>query len=80
MASDGVLGGITSASVPTYTNRVSATDSQVHYEVEANVQPIKIVFKYELIIDSVTEVSLTTTVDPGTLVAKGVYGPPPSAG
>jgi hypothetical protein len=73
-------GGITPASVPTYTNRVSATDSQVHYEVEANVQPIKIVFKYELIIDSVTEVSLTTTVDPGTLVTKGVYGPPPSAG
>ena len=73
-------GGITPATVPTYTNRVSATDSQVHYEVEANVQPIKIVFKYELIIDSVTEVSLTTTVDPGTLVAKGVYGPPPSAG
>ena len=73
-------GGITPATVPTYTNRVSATDSQVHYEVEANVQPIKIVFKYELIVDSVTEVSLTTTVDPGTLVAKGVYGPPPSAG
>jgi hypothetical protein len=73
-------GGITPASVPTFTNRVSATDSQVHYEVEANVQPIKIVFKYELIIDSVTEVSLTTTVDPGTLIAKAVYGPPPSAG
>ena len=50
-------GGITPASVPTYTNLVSATDSQVHNEVEANVQPIKIVFKYELIIDSVTEVS-----------------------
>ncbi|HVD70866.1 MAG TPA: hypothetical protein VNG34_08430, partial [Actinomycetota bacterium] len=73
-------GGITPATVPTFTNRVSATDSQVHLDVEANVQPIKIVFKYELIIDSVTEVSLTTTVDPGTLVAKGVYGPPPSAG
>jgi hypothetical protein len=73
-------GGITPATVPTFTNRVSATDSQVHYEVEANVQPIKIVFKYELIIDSATEVSLTTTVDPGTLVAKGVYGPPPTAG
>ena len=73
-------GGITPATVPTFTNRVSATDSQIHYDVEANVQPIKIVFKYELIVDSVTEVSLTTTVDPGTLVAKGVYGPPPSAG
>ena len=44
------------------------------------MQPIKIVFKYELIVDSVPEVSLTTTVDPGTLVAKGVYGPPPTAG
>ena len=73
-------GGITPATVPTFTNRVSATDSQVHLDVEANVQPIKIVFKYELIVDSVPEVSLTTTVDPGTLVAKGVYGPPPSAG
>ena len=73
-------GGITPATVPTYTNRTSATDSQVHLDVEANVQPIKIVFKYELVVDSVPEVSLTTTVDPGTLVAKGVYGPPPTAG
>ena len=57
-------GGITPATVPTYTNVVSATDSQVHNEVEATVQPIKIMFKYELIVDSVKEIDLTTTGRP----------------
>ena len=57
-------GGITPATVPTYTNVVSATDSQVRKEVEATVQPITITFKYELTVDSVKEIDLTTRWTP----------------
>ena len=73
-------GGITPATVPTYTNVVSATDLQVRKEVEATVQPITITFKYELTVDSVKEIDLTTLVDPGALLARATYGPPPAAG
>ena len=59
---------------------MSATDSQVHKEVEATVQPITITFKYELTVDSVKEIDLTTKVDPGALIARATYGPPPAAG
>jgi hypothetical protein len=44
------------------------------------VQPIHIKFQYELIVDSVKEVDLTVSVDPGTLTTRAVYGPPPTAG
>ena len=73
-------GGITPASVPAAINETLVTDSQTRLEQEATVNAIKITFRYRVIVDSRNEVDLTVTMDPGTLSARGVYGPPPSAG
>jgi len=75
-------GDITHAQVPAYTDTTStpATVPLTHLETEATVQPIHIKFQYELIVDSVKEVDLTVSVDPGTLTTRAVYGPPPTAG
>jgi hypothetical protein len=72
-------GGITHAQVPATTNEVDASDSQTRLEVEATVQPIRITFDYELRVNGVKEIDLVAVVDPGTLLASGVYGPPPEA-
>jgi len=73
-------GGISHALVPAYTETTDATDTQIKKEVEATVQPITITFRYRLIVEGATEIDLTTVVNPGTLSARGVYGPPPAAG
>ena len=73
-------GGVTPATVPAAKNQVLATDSQVRLEQEATVQPIKVTFRYQVIVNGTNEVDLTVSVDPGTLSARGVYGPPPAAG
>jgi hypothetical protein len=44
------------------------------------VSPIKVTFRFRIIVNSTDEVDLKVTIDPGTLVARGIYGPPPSAG
>ena len=36
--------------------------------------------RYEFIVDGVTEVNLVATFDPGQLLARSIYEPPPSAG
>ena len=73
-------GDITPASVPAATNRVDSVDAQIRLEQEATVQPLTVRFRYQVIVDSDDEVDLIVTMDPGALVARGVYGPPPAAG
>jgi type II secretory pathway pseudopilin PulG len=73
-------GDITPASVPAATNQTLSTDSQTRLEQEATVSPIKVTFRFRIIVNSTDEVDLKVTIDPGTLVARGIYGPPPSAG
>jgi hypothetical protein len=73
-------GGVTPASVPAATNETLPSDSQTRLEQEATVQPIKVTFRFQVIVDGRNEVDLTVAVDPGTLSARGVYGPPPAAG
>jgi hypothetical protein len=73
-------GGITPASVPVATNVTLSTDAQTRLEQEATVLPIKITFRYQVTVNSTDQIDMSVTVDPGTLVARGIYGPPPSAG
>jgi type II secretory pathway pseudopilin PulG len=73
-------GGITPASVPAATDSTLSTDAQTRLEQEATVLPIKITFRYQVTVNSTDQVDLSVAVDPGTLVARGIYGPPPSAG
>ena len=73
-------GGVTPASVPAATNETLPSDSQTRLEQEATVQPINVTFRFQVIVDGRNEVDLTVAVDPGTLSARGVYGPPPAAG
>ncbi len=73
-------GDIVRAQVPAYVNDTDAGVPEIKLETEATVQAIEITFNYEVIVDSVREVDLDVTVDPGTLITRGVYGPPPSAG
>ena len=75
-----VAGGVTPATVPASTNSVLDTDSQTRLEQEATVQPIKVTFRYQVIVSGTNQVDVTVSVDPGTLSARGVYGPPPAAG
>jgi type II secretory pathway pseudopilin PulG len=69
-------GGITPASVPAATNQTLSTDSQTRLEQEATVSPIKITFTFQITVNSTDQVYLQVVVDPGTLVARGIYGPP----
>jgi hypothetical protein len=54
--------------------------SQIKLETGSTVQPIRITFDYELRVNGAKEIDLVVTVDPGTLLTSGIYGPPPEAG
>ena len=75
-----VGGGITPANVPAATDQTLSPGSPTRLEQEATVSPIKITFTYQITVNSTDQVYLQVTLDPGTLVARGIYGPPPSAG
>jgi hypothetical protein len=66
--------------VPAATNVTVSTDAQTRLEQEATVLPIKITFRYQVTVNSTDQVDMSVALDPGTLVARGIYGPPPSAG
>jgi hypothetical protein len=68
---------IFAASVPA---AVQSTDSGDNLEAGSSVQPIRITFRYLMWVNGTAEIDLTVAVDPGRLVASGVYGPPPEAG
>jgi hypothetical protein len=68
---------IFAASVPP---AVQSTDSGDNLEAGSSVQPIRMTFRYLMWVNGTAEIDLTVEVDPGRLVASGVYGPPPEAG
>jgi hypothetical protein len=72
-------GGISHATATT-SETVDPTDSDVRWDVQAETQPIEIRVRYEFIVDGVTEINLVGTFDPGHLLARSIYEPPPSAG
>ena len=55
-------------------------DAQTRKEATATVNPIVVTMRYQLIVGTETEVDLTITADLGDLIAKGVYGLPPTPG
>jgi hypothetical protein len=72
--------GITHAQVPDPTHTTDPVSSQIKLETGSTVQPIRITFDYELRVNGAKEIDLVVTVDPGTLLTSGIYGPPPEAG
>jgi Tfp pilus assembly protein PilV len=70
-------GGITHATTTT-SETVDPADSDIRWDVQAETQPIEIRVRYEFIVDGVTEVNLVATFDPGHLLARSIYEPPPA--
>jgi type II secretory pathway pseudopilin PulG len=72
-------GGITHATTTT-SETVDPADSDIRWDVQAETRPIEIRVRYEFIVDGVTEINLVGTFDPGQLLARSIYEPPPTAG
>jgi Tfp pilus assembly protein PilV len=70
-------GGIRHATTAT-SETTDPTDPDKPWDVQATSQSIEITVRYEFIVDGVTEVNLAATFDPGTLLARGIYEPPPA--
>ena len=73
VASGGITHGVTSTSQTT-----DPTDANKRWDVQSTVQPIEITVRYEFIVDGVTQINLAATFDPGALLARGIYEPPPA--
>lgn len=72
-------GGITPAATPAPVVTADPADAQTRLEAEATTTPIAITINYSLFVDGIQEMNLQVTTDLGTLVARGVYGQPPTA-
>jgi type II secretory pathway pseudopilin PulG len=70
-------GGIRHATATT-AKTTDPTDPDVRWDVQAGTQPIEITVRYEFIVDGVTQINLATRFDPGDLLARGIYEPPPA--
>jgi type II secretory pathway pseudopilin PulG len=70
-------GGITHATTAT-SETSDPTDPDKPWDVQASTAPIEITVRYEYIVDGVTEINLAATFDPGALLARGIYEPPPA--
>jgi hypothetical protein len=70
-------GGITHATTAT-SETTDPADPDKRWDVQATTQPIEITVRYEYIVDGVTEINLAATFDPGALLARGIYEPPPA--
>jgi hypothetical protein len=74
-----VAGGITHASSTT-SHTADPTDSQIKWDATASTQPIEIEIRYQFFVDSIEQINLVATFDPGDLLARGIYEPPPAVG
>jgi Tfp pilus assembly protein PilV len=72
-------GGITHATAAT-SETTDPADPDKRWDVQATTQPIEITVRYEFIVDGVAEINLVATFDPGALLARGIYEPPPAVG
>ncbi|HEX5937612.1 MAG TPA: hypothetical protein VFZ75_08000 [Actinomycetota bacterium] len=70
-------GGVSHATTST-TETVDPSNADIRWDVQATVQPIEIRVRYEFIVDGLTEINLVGTFDPGQLLARGIYEPPPA--
>ncbi|HUF57910.1 MAG TPA: hypothetical protein VMR89_00235 [Actinomycetota bacterium] len=71
-------GGIQHATNST-SQTTDPTDGDVRWDVQATSQPIEITIRYQFIVDGITQINLTASLDPGDLFARAIYGPPPAA-
>jgi Tfp pilus assembly protein PilV len=74
-----VSGGIAHATATT-AQTTDPTDAQIRWDASASTQPIEITIRYEFIVDGLTQINLSATFDPGDLLARGIYEPPPAQG
>jgi Tfp pilus assembly protein PilV len=70
-------GGIVHATATT-AQTVDPSNGNVRWDVEATTHPIEITLRYEFIVDGITQIDLSSTFDPGDLLAHGIYEPPPA--
>jgi type II secretory pathway pseudopilin PulG len=70
-------GGVTHATATT-AETTDPADTDKRWDVQAGTQPIEITIRYQLTVDGVDQIDLTATFDPGDLLARGIYEPPPA--
>jgi Tfp pilus assembly protein PilV len=70
--------GVTHATTTT-SQTADPADAQTRWDAQAITHPIEITIRYEYIVDSVHQINLVATFDPGDLFAHGIYQPPPAA-
>jgi type II secretory pathway pseudopilin PulG len=70
-------GGIKHATTTT-AETTDPVNTDIRWDVQAGTQPIEITVRYEFIVDGITQINLATTFDPGDLLARGIYEPPPA--
>jgi len=74
--SDGGIRHATTATAqttdPTYPNK--------KWDVQASTSPITITIRYQFFVGVVEEINLLATFDPGALLARAIYEPPPAQG
>jgi hypothetical protein len=70
-------GGIRHATTTT-AQTLDPTDGNKRWDVTASTQPIEITLRYEFIVDGITQIDLSSTFDPGDLLAHSIYEPPPA--
>ena len=73
VASAGIVHATTTTSETT-----DPADPDIPWDVQAGTGPIEITIRYQFLVDGVEEINLVATFDPGTLLARGIYEPPPA--
>ena len=71
-------GGVKHATTTT-SQTADPADAQTRWDAQAITHPIEITIRYEYIVDSVHQINLVATFDPGDLFAHAIYQPPPAA-
>jgi hypothetical protein len=56
------------------------TSGSTRTDVDTGITPVKGTVRYTVVVDGITEVDLTITLDLGTMITRGIYKAPPVAG
>jgi type II secretory pathway pseudopilin PulG len=72
-------GGVVRASTTT-SETTDPADPNIPWDAQATTNPIEITIRYQFLVDGVEEIDLRARFDPGSLLARGIYEPPPSSG
>jgi hypothetical protein len=69
-------GGLTHAT----TTLNQTTSGSARSDVDTGITPVKGSVRYVVVVDGVTQIDLTITLDLGTMITRGIYKTPPTSG